>query len=169
MDVRESGRRIGRAGRAAGEERAIRNKVIASFAQAVADIPDGAVIGFAGFGPPGLPANLILELAEQGARELTLVANTTGAATGSASLDDPGIGMLTARGQVKKAICAFTAATHASMVLPFTRHYEAGEVEAELVPQAPSPSGCARRARGSRPSTPRPGSAPSWRRAARPA
>jgi 3-oxoacid CoA-transferase A subunit len=32
-------------------------------------------------------------------------------------------------------ICAFTAATRASDVLPFTKYYESGEVEAELVPQ----------------------------------
>jgi 3-oxoadipate CoA-transferase alpha subunit len=47
----------------------------------------------------------------------------------------PDIGMLVENGQVKKVICAFTAATRASDVLPFTKFYEAGEVEAELVPQ----------------------------------
>jgi 3-oxoadipate CoA-transferase alpha subunit len=36
---------------------------------------------------------------------------------------------------VRKAICAFTAATRASQKLPFTEFYEAGRVEAELVPQ----------------------------------
>lgn len=113
----------------------MKNKVFENIRDMVRDIPDGAVIGFAGFGPPGLPANLILALAEQGARDLTLVANTTGGGTGSAAKGDAGIGMLVERGQVRKAICAFTAATHASSKLPFTEFYEAGKVEAELVPQ----------------------------------
>jgi 3-oxoacid CoA-transferase A subunit len=107
-------------------------KHLPSFAAAVADIPDGATIAFAGFAMPGTPFNLIAALAEQGARDLTLVANTTG---GAQQPRMPDIGMLVERGQVRKVICAFTAATRASEVLPFTRYYEAGEVEAELVPQ----------------------------------
>ncbi len=107
-------------------------KHLPSFAAAVADIPDGATIAFAGFAMPGTPFNLIAALAEQGARNLTLVANTTG---GAQQPRMPDIGMLVERGQVRKVICAFTAATRASEVLPFTKYYEAGEVEAELVPQ----------------------------------
>ncbi|MBX6376364.1 MAG: 3-oxoacid CoA-transferase subunit A [Acetobacteraceae bacterium] len=109
-----------------------RNKVVASFAEAVRDIPDGATIGFGGFAMPGTPFNLIKALAEQGARNLTLVANTTG---GAQQPRMPDIAMLVENGQVRKVICAFTAATRASDVLPFTKYYEAGEVEAELVPQ----------------------------------
>ena len=107
-------------------------KHLPSFAAAVADIPDGATIAFGGFAMPGTPFNLIAALAEQGARGLTLVANTTG---GAQLPRMPDIGMLVERGQVRKVICAFTAATRASDVLPFTKYYEAGEVEAELVPQ----------------------------------
>lgn len=109
-----------------------RNKVVASFAEAVRDIPDGATIGFGGFAMPGTPFNLIKALAEQGARNLTLVANTTG---GAQQPRMPDIALLVENGQVRKVICAFTAATRASDVLPFTKYYEAGEVEAELVPQ----------------------------------
>lgn len=36
---------------------------------------------------------------------------------------------------MRKVICSFTAATRPTDVLPFTKFYEAGEVEAELVPQ----------------------------------
>ena len=43
--------------------------------------------------------------------------------------------MLVENGQVKKVICAFTAATRPTDVLPFTKYYESGEVDAELVPQ----------------------------------
>ncbi len=104
--------------------------VQAPMLDAVRGIEDGATIGFGGLALPAIPGNLILALPESGARDLTLVANTTGGAR-----DDPGIGMLVALGQVRKAICAFTAATRASQKLPFTEFYEAGKVEAELVPQ----------------------------------
>jgi 3-oxoadipate CoA-transferase alpha subunit len=104
----------------------------AEFHDAVADIPDGSVIGFGGFAMPGTPFNLIAALKQQGAKRLTLVANTTG---GAQEPRMPDIGMLVENGQVAKVICAFTAATRPTDVLPFTRYYEAGEVEAELVPQ----------------------------------
>ena len=107
-------------------------KLRPDLAAAVADIPDGATIAFAGFGMPGTPFNLIAALAEQGAKNLTLIANTTG---GAQQPRMPDIGMLVERGRVRKVICAFTAATRASDVLPFTKYYEGGEVEAELVPQ----------------------------------
>jgi 3-oxoadipate CoA-transferase alpha subunit len=47
----------------------------------------------------------------------------------------PDIGMLVENGQVKKVICAFTASTRPTDVIPFTKYYESGEVDAELVPQ----------------------------------
>ncbi len=108
------------------------SKQYPSFREAVADIPDGAIIAFAGFAMPGTPFNLIKALAEHGAKHLTCIANTTG---GAQEPRMPGLGLLVEQGQVRKVICAFTAATHASDVLPFTKYYEAGEVEAELVPQ----------------------------------
>ena len=111
---------------------ALRNKQIGSFGEAVADIPDGSTIAFGGFAMPGVPFNLIRALHEQGAKQLTLVANTTG---GAQQPRMPDIGMLVENGQVKKVICAFTAATRPTDVLPFTKYYESGEVDAELVPQ----------------------------------
>src|ERR1700728_3784307 len=108
------------------------SKAFPSFHAAVQDIPDGATIGFGGFAMPGAPFNLIKALYEHGARQLILVANTTG---GAQQPRMPDIGMLVENGQVKKVICAFTAATRPSDVLPFTKYYESGEVEAELVPQ----------------------------------
>jgi 3-oxoadipate CoA-transferase alpha subunit len=109
-----------------------RSKVVADFREAVAGIPDGSTIGFGGFANPGVPFNLIGALAEQGAKNLVCVANTTG---GAALPRYPDIALLVERGMVRKVICAFTAGTRASDALPFTKFYEAGEVEAELVPQ----------------------------------
>jgi 3-oxoadipate CoA-transferase alpha subunit len=110
----------------------MKSKLRGSFAEAVADIPDGSVIGFGGFAMPGTPFNLIKALLEQGAKRLTLVGNTTG---GAQQPRMPDMGMLVENGQVAKVICAFTAATRPTDVLPFTKYYESGAVEAELVPQ----------------------------------
>jgi 3-oxoadipate CoA-transferase alpha subunit len=110
----------------------LNNKQVDSFDEAVADIPDGATIGFGGFAMPGVPFNLIKALLGRGVVQLTLVANTTG---GAQQPRMPDIGMLVENGQVRKVICAFTAATRPTDILPFTKYYEAGEVEAELVPQ----------------------------------
>jgi 3-oxoadipate CoA-transferase alpha subunit len=109
-----------------------KSKVFDGFAAAVADIPDGSTIGIGGFAMPGTPFNLIKALLEQGTKRLTLVANTTG---GAQQPRMPDIGMLVENGQVAKVICAFTAATRPTDVLPFTKYYESGEVDAELVPQ----------------------------------
>jgi 3-oxoadipate CoA-transferase alpha subunit len=115
-----------------GEAMTQKSKIRNSFADAVADVADGSTIAFGGFAMPGTPFNLIKALLEQGAKRLTLVGNTTG---GAQQPRMPDIGMLVENGQVAKVICAFTAATRPTDVLPFTRFYEAGEVEAELVPQ----------------------------------
>jgi 3-oxoadipate CoA-transferase alpha subunit len=109
-----------------------KSKELGSFRDAVADIPDGSTIGFGGFAMPGVPFNLIKALLEQGARRLTLVGNTTG---GAQQPRMPDMGMLVENGQVAKVICAFTAATRPTDTLPFTKYYESGEVDAELVPQ----------------------------------
>jgi 3-oxoacid CoA-transferase A subunit len=110
-----------------------KSKVVASFADAVRDIPDGATIAFAGFADIGMPANLIRALAVQGAKDLTLVANRTGGA--NLPPDTPDIGLLVERGQVRKVICAFTAPTRRTQKLRFSKYYEAGLVDAELCPQ----------------------------------
>src|SRR3978361_489540 len=109
-----------------------KTKLRSSFQEAVADSPDGRTLATGGFDMPGTPFNLIKALMEQGARRLTLVGNTTG---GAQQPRMPDIGMLVENGQVAKVICAFTAATRPTDVLPFTKYYESGQVEAELVPQ----------------------------------
>ena len=78
---------------------AAKSKVVPSFREAVADIPDGSTIAFGGFAMPGTPYNLIKALLEQGAKRLTLVGNTTGGAQQPAAArtqSNPGYDTLTA-------------------------------------------------------------------------
>jgi len=111
-----------------------KSKIYASFADAVADIPDGSVIGFGGFAVVGMPINLYQALAEQGAKRLTCVSNGT---RGGATMpeDAPTMEWLIRNDQVKKVICAFTAPTRASQRLVFSEYYESGRIDADLVPQ----------------------------------
>ena len=111
-----------------------KSKVFASFAEAVRDIPDGAVIGFGGFAVVGMPVNLYEALAGQGAKKLTCVSNSTRAGATLPS-DAPDMGWLIKNDQVKKVVCSFTAPTRASQKLIFSEYYEKGLIEAELVPQ----------------------------------
>ena len=110
------------------------SKIYARFDDAVRDIPDGATIGFGGFAVVGMPINLYGAVAKQGAKNLTCVSNST---RGGATLpaNGPDMGQMIQNGQIKKVICAFTAATRPTDTLPFTKYYESGEVDAELVPQ----------------------------------
>jgi 3-oxoadipate CoA-transferase alpha subunit len=109
-----------------------RGKIFGTFAEAVADVPDGAVVAFGGFAGPGTPYNLTKALLEQGARDLTCVANTTG---GAHQPRMPDVAMLVENGQVRKVVCSFTAANRPTDVIPFAKYHESGQVEAELVPQ----------------------------------
>jgi 3-oxoacid CoA-transferase subunit A len=54
------------------------DKVLASPRDAVADIPDGAVLAVGGFGLCGVPISLIDALLQQGARGLTTISNNCG-------------------------------------------------------------------------------------------
>ena len=123
------------------------NKVFASFDEAVADVPDGSVILIGGFGPAdGCPSHLIRALARQGAKNLTLVANTPGhgrdlfemlQAAGKVKIPpdyDDGA-LLVKMGQVKRAICSFPLSPWPGAVNPLMEKVAAGEVEVELVPQ----------------------------------
>src|SRR5229473_4048739 len=57
------------------------DKVVASPAEAVADVPNGASIAISGFGlSSGVPNSLLAAAAEQGATDLCLVANGVGGA-----------------------------------------------------------------------------------------
>ena len=108
----------------------MKNKIFDTFDAAVADVPNGVTVLFPGFGGVGVPRNLIAALHRQGARELTGVSNNAGQL--GSTID---VGTLVDAGQMKKMVCAFTAATHPSQVTPFVRMYNNDEIDAELVPQ----------------------------------
>ncbi|MBO0734956.1 MAG: 3-oxoacid CoA-transferase subunit A [Alphaproteobacteria bacterium] len=101
------------------------DKRVRSLADAVAGIPDGATILCAGFGGAGLPDALCEAVIEQGARDLTIVANNAG--TGRT-----GLAALLATGRVKRIICSFP---RSSGSVVFEELYAAGRIELELVPQ----------------------------------
>lgn len=120
------------------------NKIIESFDEAVADIFDGAVILMGGFGPAnGTPSNLLRALERQGAKNLTLCANTPGfgrSPEGSPSFrktppnyDDGGI--LIQSGQVSKVVCCFPGVNRPGAEAPLFEKWGRGELEVQMVPQ----------------------------------
>jgi len=101
------------------------DKRVLGLAEAVAGIADGATILCGGFGGAGLPDALCEAVVEQGARDLTVVANNAG--TGRA-----GLAALLAAGRVRRIVCSFPRSA-GSVV--FEELYAAGRIELELVPQ----------------------------------
>jgi len=101
------------------------NKIVATTAAAVADIPDGATVMIGGFGTAGMPSELIDALIAQGANKLTIVNNNAGNG-------DTGLAALLKAKRVKKIICSFPRQTDS---WHFDNLYRAGEIELELVPQ----------------------------------
>ncbi len=117
------------------------NKVMASFEEAVADIPDGATLMVDGFaGPGGTSQNLIRALRDHGARDLTIISNTAGLASvigfGTLPGDRPvDIGILVDNEQIKKVVASFPVSPSPSRPTSFERAYKEGKAELELVPQ----------------------------------
>ena len=101
------------------------DKRVPDLAAAVAGVRDGSVVLCAGFGGAGLPDALCEALVEQGAGDLTIVANNAGVGRG-------GLAALLAAGRVRKIMCSFPRSA-GSVV--FEELYAAGKIELELVPQ----------------------------------
>ena len=99
------------------------DKVVASAADAVADIPSGASLAVGGFGLVGIPWFLIEALLEQGADDLTVVSNNCG-------VDGAGLGLLLERGRISRVIASYVGENK-----EFARQYLAGELTVELTPQ----------------------------------
>ena len=117
------------------------NKIVPTFAEAVADIPDGATLMIDGFaGPGGTPQNLIRALRDHGARDLTIISNTAGLASVTGFGTVPGdrptdIGALVENEQVRKVIASFPVSPSVSRPTAFERAYREGNAELEVVPQ----------------------------------
>ncbi len=112
----------------------MKNKILTSFDETVADIPDGATIMFSGFGVPGVPKNLIAALLRQRAKALTAISNRGGGGRGLTD-EDMNVGILIKNGRIKKMICTITAPAKSSLTVSLDQLYEAGQIEAELVTQ----------------------------------
>lgn len=101
------------------------NKIVKTMAEAMEGIADGSIVLIGGFGAVGQPNALIDGLIEQGAKDLTVVANNAG--TGHV-----GLARLMELGRVRKIICSFPRSA-GSVV--FEALYREGKIELEIVPQ----------------------------------
>lgn len=99
------------------------DKVYASAAEAVKDIPNGATLIVGGFGLVGIPENLIKALCDAGTKDLTCVSNNCG-------VDDWGLGLLLHTRQIRKMMSSYVGENKT-----FERQFLSGELEVELIPQ----------------------------------
>lgn len=99
------------------------DKTVASAAQAVADIADGASLAVGGFGLCGIPFVLINALLEQGASHLETVSNNCG-------VDGEGLGVLLGARRIRRTVSSYVGENR-----EFARQYLSGELELELTPQ----------------------------------
>jgi 3-oxoadipate CoA-transferase alpha subunit len=101
------------------------DKIVASPAAALADVPDGATVMIGGFGNAGMPSELIDALIAQGAKDLTIVNNNAGNG-------DTGLAALLKAKRVRRILCSFPRQVDS---WHFDKLYHAKEIELELVPQ----------------------------------
>ena len=84
---------------------------------------DGMTIMAGGFGLCGIPENLIAAIRESGVKDLTVVSNNCG-------VDDFGLGILLAGGQIRKMISSYVGENKL-----FAELYLSGKLELEFNPQ----------------------------------
>jgi 3-oxoadipate CoA-transferase alpha subunit len=101
------------------------DKIVASAAEALAGVQDGATVLISGFGTAGIPHELIVGLLEQGASDLTIVCNNAGNG-------EFGVAALLKAGRVRKVVCSFPRQVDSHV---FDGLYRSGKIELELVPQ----------------------------------
>ncbi|HSK42134.1 MAG TPA: CoA transferase subunit A [Arenibaculum sp.] len=86
-------------------------------------LKDGMTVMAGGFGLCGIPENLIAAIREAGVKDLTVVSNNCG-------VDDFGLGVLLAGGQIRKMISSYVGENKL-----FEKLYLSGELELEFNPQ----------------------------------
>lgn len=101
------------------------DKTVASAAQAVADVFDGATVMIGGFGEAGSPIELIHALIDHGSTGLTVVNNNTGSG-------QVGLAALIKAGRVARMVCSYPKTANSTV---FPELFRAGQIELELVPQ----------------------------------
>jgi 3-oxoacid CoA-transferase subunit A len=84
---------------------------------------DGMTIMAGGFGLCGIPENLIAAIREAGVKDLTVISNNCG-------IDDFGLGILLAGGQIRKMISSYVGENKL-----FAELYLSGKLELEFNPQ----------------------------------
>ena len=99
------------------------DKVVASAAEAVSDIPDGASLAVGGFGISGVPMALISAVLDRGVKDLEVISNNCG-------IDGFGLGVLLTAGRIRRMIASYVGENK-----EFARQYLTGELEVELTPQ----------------------------------
>ena len=76
------------------------DKVVASAAEAVADIPHGASLAVGGFGICGIPSVLIQAILEQGTSDLEVISNNCG-------VDGVGLGLLLDAKRIRRIVASY--------------------------------------------------------------
>jgi 3-oxoacid CoA-transferase subunit A len=99
------------------------DKVVATAAEAVADIADDATLAVGGFGLCGIPGALIAAIAAGTAGGLRVYSNNCG-------IDGHGLGILLAAGRIARVTASYVGENE-----EFARQYLTGELEVELTPQ----------------------------------
>ncbi|HEY0437419.1 MAG TPA: CoA transferase subunit A [Phenylobacterium sp.] len=100
------------------------SKVVKDAADALSGVLfDGMTIMAGGFGLCGIPEHLIAAIREHGTRDLTVVSNNCG-------VDDFGLGILLAGGQIRKMISSYVGENKL-----FAELYLSGKLELEFNPQ----------------------------------
>tara|TARA_B110001450_G_C17641068_1_gene489302 strand:+ start:105 stop:818 length:714 start_codon:yes stop_codon:yes gene_type:complete len=101
------------------------NKIKADISEMLSEIFDGATIMVGGFGEAGSPIELLHGLIDNGAKDLTIIANNAGNGR-------VGLGALIGQKQVRKVICSFARSAKG---ITFPELYNNNEIELEVVPQ----------------------------------
>lgn len=99
------------------------NKVVGSYAEALAGLEDNMTVIAGGFGLCGIPENLIKEIKRKGTKGLTVASNNAG-------VDGKGLGLLLEGKQIKKMIASYVGENAL-----FEAQMMSGELEVELTPQ----------------------------------
>jgi len=101
------------------------DKVFELASSVVADVEDGSTVMIGGFGESGIPNALIDALVEQGASELTIIANNAGSG-------EDGISALLRANRVRRVVCSYPRSRGSVW---FEQRYNEGSVELEVMAQ----------------------------------